>query len=247
MIYPCAIILIITNLISVEIFASSFKYYAKIDGVYDFKNVCPSIITVTAATTTTAESIKIETALVPPPTISKSYSFAGALGLEWDLGYRTEIALNHLPRIDYSYQLNKESDVTQFKYALTSIMANLILQLPADRFLIPFCNIGVGYARHYLYDFETYDNDMKTKTKINPGERWAFAWQIGTGVSIRLNQNLDIDIGYRHICFDRLDSGLEETDVSATPASPETKALASAKTYGIPKSHQIFMAARIYF
>jgi opacity protein-like surface antigen len=230
-----------------QIFASSFKYYAKIDAVYDFKNVCPSIITVTAATSTTAEVATVGAALVPPPTISKSYSFAGALGLEWDLGYRTEIALNHLPRIDYSYQQDKQSDLTQFKYGLTSVMANLILQLPADRFLIPFCNIGVGYARHYLYDFETYDKDMKPKIKINSGERWAFAWQIGAGVSIRLNQNLDIDIGYRHICFDRIDSGLEETDVSATPSVPATKALASAKTYGIPKSHQIFMAARIYF
>jgi opacity protein-like surface antigen len=256
-----AIFFLLNNIIVQAISASPhYKFYTKLDGIYGFKNVCPSEITVTAATTTTTESVTVETALVPSPTISKSYIFAGAIGLDWDIGYRTELAFLHLPRVDYSYQVPPATgtaaaaaapaaatkpSLTQFKYSITSIMANLILDLPVDRFTIPFVNAGVGYSRNYLYDFETYDKDMKLLTKINPGERWVLSWQVGAGLSFRLNHNLDLDIGYRHMYFDRLDSGTEQQDLS-TPATPIVSQI-TAKSYGITKSHQIFIAGRIYF
>ena len=230
--------------ISNSIYASQFKYYAKIDGIYGFKNICPSEITITPSTPTSAEIITIGDALIPAPTISNSYLLAGSVGMDWDLGYRTEIALLHFPRIDYNYQKDENSDLMQFKYSITSIMANLILQLPEDRFIIPFCNIGAGYSRNYLYDFQTYNKDMEPKTIVNPGERWSFAWQIGAGLTVRLNHNFDLDLGYRHMYFNRLDSGTEETNLlNATPVN--TKII--AKNYGIAKSHQIFIAGRIYF
>ena len=253
-----ALFFLLNNIIVQGIYASThYKFYTKLDGIYGFKNVCPSEITVTAATTTTAESVTIGTALVPPPTISKSYIFAGAIGLDWDIGYRTELAFLHLPRIDYSYQVPPATgaptapttptkpSLTQFKYSVTSIMVNLILNLPVDRFTTPFVNAGIGYSRNYLYDFETYDKDMKLLTKVNPGERWVLSWQVGTGLSFRLNHNLDLDIGYRHMYFDRLDSGTEQQDVS-TPSTPVVSQI-TAKSYGIIKSHQIFIAGRIYF
>ncbi len=244
MIIRLIIILIFANLSS-QIFASKFKYYTRIEAIYSFANLCPSEAIITPATATTAEVIKLNDALKPEPIISKSYLFSGAVGLDWDIGYKTEISFLHFPRIDYSYQKDNTSDLTQFKYSITSIMGNLVLKFPADRFLIPFCNVGAGYARHYLYDLEIYDKDMKAKTKINNGERWAFAWQIGFGLSWRLNPSMDFDFGYRHLCFDRLDSGLEETDISSTTI--RSRKLDAAKSYAIPRSHQIFVATRLYF
>ena len=236
------IILLISLILSSNIYAISYRYYAQMNGVYNFKTSCPYAITITPATLNAEEQIALGKALVPNPKISTAQTISGSLGLEWDFGYRTEINIMHIPQIDYSYQANEDSNITQFKYSLTSIMGNLLFMLPANNFIIPFVNIGAGYSNNHLYGFEIYDSKSKKLETMSDASFWKFAWQAGAGATIRLNNYLDLDIGYKYISSDRLDSGKEKT-TSKTAVTEEV----AAKSFGMLYSHNAFLGIRVYF
>ena len=236
------IILLISLLLSSNIYAISYRYYAQINGIYNFKNICAHAITITPATLAEEEKIELGDALNPEPKISTSQTISGSFGMEWDFGYRTEINIMHIPQINYSHQTNEASDITQFKYSLTSIMGNLVFMFPESNFIIPFVNIGAGYSKNHLYNFEIYDSAAKKLETMNDASFWKLAWQVGAGATLRLNNYLDLDIGYKYISSDRLDSGKEKT-ITATKSSEEV----AAKSFGMLYSHNAFLGIRIYF
>ena len=90
-----------------------------------------------------------------------------------------------------------------------SFMANAYLDIMPNYWISPYFTGGIGLTR---MDFETYDfapsgarSDVETSSDNN------FTWQIGAGLSLRINRCLNLDAGYRYIDMGEID----DADINA--------------------------------
>ena len=84
-----------------------------------------------------------------------------------------------------------------------SFMANAYLDIMPNYWISPYFTGGIGLTR---LDLETYDvapggmvSDKETDSANN------FTWQVGAGLSLRLNRCLNLDAGYRYIDMGEID------------------------------------------
>ncbi|MBQ7284897.1 MAG: porin family protein [Alphaproteobacteria bacterium] len=115
-------------------------------------------------------------------------------------------------RLEGEYIYRDDSD-DEYKYALgahktilesDSFMANAYLDIMPNYWISPYFTGGIGLTR---LDLETYDvdnngvpsSDKETDSANN------FTWQVGAGLSLRLNRCLNLDAGYRYIDMGEID------------------------------------------
>ena len=229
--------------------------YVKLEGVMGVYNACPSIVTITPATQNADETRVIGAPLSPAPKIDRFRTISGAVGLDWGLlCYQTEISLLHAPKISYKQQqdplapnaaapaanANAAPFITQFDYGVTAIFANLIFKIPTP-IIRPFGILGGGVLRKSLCCFETYDDKLALQTSVSEGERWGLGWHVGGGLSCKLYDILDLDLGLRYTNFDILSTGIEQKDAQGAVTKID------AKNFGVVNGFQVFLATKIYF
>lgn len=135
--------------------------------------------------------------------LASGWHMSGALG--YKAGYF---------RIEGEYIYRDNSDDT-YTYGLgghkttlesDSFMANAYLDIMPNYWISPYITGGIGLTR---LDLETYDFPGVTKKETDSADN--FTWQIGAGLSLRINRCLNLDAGYRYIDMGEID----DADINA--------------------------------
>lgn len=87
-----------------------------------------------------------------------------------------------------------------------SFMANAYLDIMPNYWISPYITGGIGLTR---LDFETYD--MPGHSDLEKDSADNFTWQVGAGLSLRINRCLNLDAGYRYIDMGEID----DADINA--------------------------------
>lgn len=127
-------------------------------------------------------------------THARTPSFAGSLGLrlspQWRVG----------AEISYTARRHPRGGETVSRLSMLNVYYDI--DLGSSRFQ-PFLTIGAGLASHDFYrggtDGRGLGVGMATDTSITP------AWQAGGGLNYRINDNLSLSGGYRHVDFSAAD------------------------------------------
>ena len=100
---------------------------------------------------------------------------------------------------------NSLGDVTNhYTLESDSFMANAYLDLMPNYWISPYATAGIGLSRVTLTNQDTgADKDEWDKN--------LFSWQVGAGLSLRLNRCLNFDAGYRYIDMGDID----DADINA--------------------------------
>lgn len=81
-----------------------------------------------------------------------------------------------------------------------SFMANAYLDIMPNYWISPYFTGGIGVSR---LELETYD--MPGRSDLEKNSKDNFTWQVGAGLSLRLNRCLNLDAGYRYIDMGEID------------------------------------------
>jgi opacity protein-like surface antigen len=87
-----------------------------------------------------------------------------------------------------------------------AMMFNGFFDLHNNSSFTPYLGGGIGFAGLHLSDTTGIDTRGGAAQKITlygAGDDTVFAYQVGTGVEIALNQQCSLDIGYRYFVTDR--------------------------------------------
>ncbi len=151
----------------------------------------------------------------------KGYALEAALGRKAGM-YRGEVAIGYstndadkffdkdMNDIEDAVQETLESwgleenisdmDIT---VSVLSVMANGYADFELSRFLTAYLMGGLGYA--YVdaeLSFTVTDGTEKLEMEYSDNGKNAFAWQLGTGIGLKVTDWLDVDLGYRYFATD---------------------------------------------
>lgn len=137
--------------------------------------------------------------------LGSGWHMSGALGYKY--GYF---------RVEGEYIYRDDSDDT-YSYATPgaghktilesdSFMANAYLDIMPNYWISPYITGGIGLTR---LDLETYDFPGVVDKETDSADN--FTWQIGAGLSLRINRCLNLDAGYRYIDMGEID----DADINA--------------------------------
>ena len=133
--------------------------------------------------------------------LSGVWNVSGAIG--YKKGYfRVEGEYIYRDNSDDEYEYTSTAHKTIL--ASDSFMANVYLDIMPNYWISPYITGGIGISR---LDLETYDiplgggmrSDVESNSKDN------FTWQMGAGLSLRINRCLNLDAGYRYIDMGEID------------------------------------------
>lgn len=142
----------------------------------------------------------------------------GAIGLQFNIWLRGELALSHLWHVDYDGQANFRGvaigqQPVSGTARSTAFLANAYVDLVplftgTQGKFSPYVSVGLGASHNHIgsmdYEFPTLGD--QDKTIVPSGTRTDFAWTIGFGVSYAIRKNLTADLGYRFIDRGRLET-----------------------------------------
>ena len=81
-----------------------------------------------------------------------------------------------------------------------SYMANLYLDFMPNYWISPYISGGIGYSKISL------DNNQPVLGHVVMEEN-KFSWQLGAGLTLRLNRCLNLDFGYRYFTLGKIREG----------------------------------------
>lgn len=100
---------------------------------------------------------------------------------------------------------NSLGDVTNhYTLESDSFMANAYLDLMPNYWISPYATAGIGLSRVTLTNQDAGGDKREWDKDI-------FSWQVGAGLSLRLNRCLNFDAGYRYIDMGDID----DADINA--------------------------------
>lgn len=136
---------------------------------------------------------------------------SGAVGLDWDSGFSTEVALSYQSADLEDLALTGLDGFSGFSVNLTgvegsmsalSLMGNGKLEFGSKKRLSPYVMGGVGFSRIAINDVT-----VSGGTGSLEDEDFVFAYQVGAGIMIPLSERTSVDLGYRYF-------GTSEADMS---------------------------------
>ena len=112
-------------------------------------------------------------------------------------------------------------------------MMNLYFDIPVSDAVFPYVMLGgaVGYNHVKL----EYGNQSVSNHKMNP------AWQVGAGISYKVNQKLFTDLGYRYSDYGHVDI-IRENGVDYTLDKIKSHSL----TLGLRYDFSLFFTPRMF-
>lgn len=116
-------------------------------------------------------------------------------------------------RLEGEYIYRDDSD-DQYKYTTPgayhnttlesdSFMANAYLDIMPNYWISPYITGGIGLSRLELETYDVAPGGMRSDVESNSKDN--FTWQVGAGLSLRLNRCLNLDAGYRYIDMGEID------------------------------------------
>jgi opacity protein-like surface antigen len=108
------------------------------------------------------------------------------------LGYRYK---NFRAEAEYIWRRKnseKIADITKARFKSHSYMFVVYYDFFPDYWFTPFVNAGVGYT-HSKFHFRNKTVNASYSSKDN-----AFTWSLGAGLSAKLTNRWNLDIGYRY-------------------------------------------------
>ena len=132
----------------------------------------------------------------------RRFTVSGALGYRYR-NFRAE--LEYVWRRKNS---NNIGNITLARFKSYSYMFVVYYDFFPDFWFTPFVNAGAGYTRHRL-DFNNKTIDQRYSAKDNN-----FTWSLGAGVSAKLTNRLNLDVGYRYYDMGDLSELNGKTDVT---------------------------------
>ncbi len=116
------------------------------------------------------------------------------------LGYRYE---HFRGEFEYVWRKKNSKQITEFangKFKSESFMFVVYYDLFPYTWFTPFVNVGLGYTRNKL-SIANSAVGVGYKVKENP-----FTWSLGAGISAKVTNRLNVDLGYRYYDMGSLDT-----------------------------------------
>lgn len=124
------------------------------------------------------------------------WMMGGAVGYRYSY-FRTEL--------EYSYREDHEEQLTrniETKFGSQNLMLNGYIDFMPNYVVSPYLSAGIGLSELSL----TTSGGGSAFRYTNENEATNFTWSIGAGLTIRLNQCLNFDGGYRYMDMGDIDS-----------------------------------------
>ena len=125
--------------------------------------------------------------------------FAGAVGYKYKY-FRFE--LEYVSRDDAEEDIISEggSHESTMTVSSSSYMFNIYVDLMPNYWISPYFGGGIGYS-----ELEMLNDNVGLTVADEKWEENKFTWQIGGGLSIRINKCLNIDGGYRYYTLGKIE------------------------------------------
>ena len=124
--------------------------------------------------------------------------YSGAIGYKYKY-FRAE--LEYVSRDDAEEDImTSGSHTSTMTVSSQSYMLNIYVDLMPNYWISPYFGGGIGYS-----ELEMLNDNVGA---AYPDEKWEddkFSWQIGGGLSIRINKCLNIDGGYRYYTLGKIE------------------------------------------
>lgn len=124
------------------------------------------------------------------------------------LGYRYEHFRGELEYVWRKKNSAKVTEITEGKFKSESYMFVVYYDFFPYTWFTPFVNAGLGYTRSKL----TFNNKI-----VNVGYRAkddSFTWSLGAGISAKVTNRFNVDLGYRYYDMGELSQHNGKTDVT---------------------------------
>ncbi|TAL04580.1 MAG: OmpA family protein [Rhodospirillaceae bacterium] len=118
------------------------------------------------------------------------WGVVGSAGYKWEQGFRTELELSH--RDNKAKDLNANNTPVTGSQQDTSVMANVLLDIPTGSRLTPYLGAGIGVS------WVNFDQVHSAASPIYDGTSGKFAWQYIAGVAYTIAPNWELTGEFRY-------------------------------------------------
>lgn len=134
----------------------------------------------------------------------------GALAIGYDFSVHCyapiraelELAMRGKAKKDWKGSDEYGSYKDNIKTGVTSIFANVYYDFHNQSDFTPYIGAGLGAARTKIELSDRYYDGIAAGIKRSMSEsEWNFAWNVGAGLSYKLNEQASLDLGYRYADF----------------------------------------------
>ncbi len=123
------------------------------------------------------------------------------------VGYR----FNEMFRADLNGQfrsaklnLSKNEENYNLKIKSLAVFANGYVDIPNSTILTPYLTAGVGLAQNSGDFKHTDSNNPNNNITFQAKKKFNFAWNAGLGARAKLNENVDLDFGYKYVNYGKM-------------------------------------------
>lgn len=157
------------------------------------------------------------------------------------VGYR----FNEMFRADLNGQfrsaklnLSKNEESLNLKIKSLAVFANGYVDIPNSTILTPYLTAGVGLAQNSGDFKHTVNNDQNKNVTFQAKKKFNFAWNAGLGARAKLNENVDLDFGYKYVNYGKIKFNPSKTQ------GGQDKTVTMKKSIG---SHQFLLGVAYNF
>lgn len=162
------------------------------------------------------------------------FTLGGAIAAGYDLYVQHQIPIRL--ELEGAMRGNSETTWTGYRGEIkgtwnsTTLLANVYWDFHNETMFTPYIGAGLGLAFNYAgYDIKHAGNNFSMDDRFTN-----FAWNLGAGAAVELNEQMSVDLGYRFL-------SLGENKVEATSGGTHYKIKTS------PYNHEIMLGLRIGF
>ncbi len=123
------------------------------------------------------------------------FNVGGAIGAKFKKYFRAELAINYRQSEVRRARVQRERRMASGQISLLAILVNGYVDLDFGQPVIPYVGIGIGYGSAEI-DAKNRADALQLRIE---GRDSVFAWNVMTGISVPVNEVLDLSLGYRYI------------------------------------------------
>lgn len=123
------------------------------------------------------------------------FNVGGAIGAKFMKLFRAELAINYRLGKARRAHVQRERKIASGDISLLAILVNGYAEYDFDIGVIPYLGVGIGYGS---VEIEAKNDAGSLQLKVD-GRDSVFAWNVMAGVSVPVNEVLDLSLGYRYI------------------------------------------------
>ena len=155
-----------------------------------------------------------------------SATFGGAIGYSFNESVSADVAVTRRHKFRYDSTPGARQNISS-----TSVMLTGYYIFPTHT-ISPYLAAGLGVAFNKAGDVKHTEYPLLS---INGKRSKSFSWQLGTGIKLKVSENVMLDLGYKFV-----NSGSFRTMTNGTDSNGEPHAVADGKNLvGKLKAHEI--------